>query len=241
MPFRMSSRPYLSFDLFPRRIDALYRHDIDGRLLGSNEWDTRPAPRMHLLRTPQGTILRCRSDLPDAQVRRLHELSDSEPAERAFEPLPARHDDYLDVLSDSAPVQRVWAGPVYLCADDVALPQVETIDVNEGNIDLLRGRFDDWLPDVARRRPFVARIVDGRAAAICASVRISATVHCAGVETHADVRGRGYGRDAVAGWARAVRSCGAVPFYSTSWSNAASMRLAERLGFVLVGTDFHLG
>jgi RimJ/RimL family protein N-acetyltransferase len=236
----MSSRPGLPFDLFLRRIDALYRHDADGRLLGSNEWDTRPAPCMHLLRTPQGAILRCRADLPDAQVRLLRELADSEPAERAFEPLPARHDDYLDVLSDTAPV-RVWAGPVYLCADDATLPQVETVDVDEGNIDLLRGRFDDWQPDVAKRRPFVARIMDGRAAAICASVRISAAVHCAGVETHADVRGRGYGRDAVAGWARAVRACGVVPFYSTSWSNAASIRLAERLGFVLVGTDFYLG
>lgn len=236
----MSSRPDLPFALFQRRIDTLYRHDDNGRLLGSNEWDSRPAPRMHLLRTRQGTILRCRADLPDAQVRRLRALADGEPTDRALEPRPLRYEDYLDVLSDIAPAQRVWAGPVYLCADDALLPQAATIDVDEENIDLLRGRFDDWLPDVAHRRPFVAQVVDGRAVAICASVRISTAVHCAGVETHADFRGRGYGRDAVAGWARAVRACGAAPFYSTSWDNAASMRLAERLGFTFVGTDFHL-
>lgn len=129
---------------------------------------------------------------------------------------------------------------VYLCAVPVAQPQGAIVDIDEGNADLLRGRFDDWLPDVAHRRPFVARIVDGRAAAICASVRISAAVHCAGVETHAEFRRRGYARDAVAGWARAVRARGAAPFYSTSWDNAASMHLAERLGFVRVGTDFHV-
>jgi GNAT superfamily N-acetyltransferase len=237
----MSSRPNLPFDLFLRRIDALYRHDAGGRLLGSNEWDSRPAPRMHLMRTPQGTILRCRADLPDAQVRRLRVLADGEPAGRALEPRPLRYEEYLNVLGDAAPVQHVWAGPVYLCADDAALPQATTIDVDEENIGLLRDRFDDWLPDVAHRRPFVARVADGRAAAICASVRISAAVHCAGVETHADFRRRGYGRDAVAGWARAVRALGAAPFYSTSWDNAASMHLVASLGFVRVGTDFHIG
>jgi hypothetical protein len=41
-------------------------------------------------------------------------------------------------------------------------------------------------------------------------------------------------------WARAVRAQGATPFYSTSWDNLASQRVADRLGFLPVGVDFHI-
>lgn len=228
------------FPLLLQRMDALYRVDERGRLIGTREWDSRPAPRMHLMRTAQGSILRCRADLEDAQIRRLHALCESEPRENAGAMQPARYDDYLDVLNAAAPVQRMWAGPVYRCAGEAPPPRVEPVAIGPLQADLLRGRFDDRLPDVEHRQPFVARLENGRATAICASVRISPAVHCAGVETHPAFRRRGHAYDAVAGWAGKVVARGAAPFYSTSWSNAASMRLAERLGFVLVGTDFHV-
>jgi predicted GNAT family acetyltransferase len=75
---------------------------------------------------------------------------------------------------------------------------------------------------------------------ICASVRISDAAHCAGVETQAGHRRRGHAVNAVAGWARAVQSLGAAPFYSTSWDNMASQGVARRLGLSLVGVDFHV-
>jgi hypothetical protein len=37
-----------------------------------------------------------------------------------------------------------------------------------------------------------------------------------------------------------VRALGATPFYSTSWENAASRRVAARLGFQLVASDLHI-
>jgi hypothetical protein len=60
------------------------------------------------------------------------------------------------------------------------------------------------------------------------------------VETRADHRRRGHAVNAVAGWARAARSWGATPFYSTSWDNVASQGIARRLQLSLVGVDFHL-
>jgi predicted GNAT family acetyltransferase len=65
-------------------------------------------------------------------------------------------------------------------------------------------------------------------------------VHCAGVETHHDHRQQGHALRAVSGWAAAVRRLGATPFYSTSWDNIASQRVASRLGFEMVGIDFHV-
>ena len=60
------------------------------------------------------------------------------------------------------------------------------------------------------------------------------------VHTVPEFRRRGYALAAVAGWAQAVRACGATPFYSTSWDNLASQRVAQRLGGQLVGADFHV-
>jgi 3-polyprenyl-4-hydroxybenzoate decarboxylase len=60
------------------------------------------------------------------------------------------------------------------------------------------------------------------------------------LQTRADRRRRGHAVNAVAGWARAVRSLGATPFYSTSWDNVASQGVAHRLQLSLVGVDFHL-
>jgi predicted GNAT family acetyltransferase len=75
---------------------------------------------------------------------------------------------------------------------------------------------------------------------VCASVRVTVDAHEAGVETHPDFRGRGQGARAVAAWATLVRESGAVPLYSTSWSNEASRRLASRLGLVQFGSDLHI-
>jgi predicted GNAT family acetyltransferase len=58
--------------------------------------------------------------------------------------------------------------------------------------------------DVPKAQPFMALIEGGRAVSICASVRISGAVHCAGVETHPDHRQRGYASEVVAAWAQAA-------------------------------------
>jgi len=37
-----------------------------------------------------------------------------------------------------------------------------------------------------------------------------------------------------------LRALGTTPFYSTSWDNEPSRHVAQRLGFQLVATDFHM-
>jgi RimJ/RimL family protein N-acetyltransferase len=227
----------VGLELARRRMEAMYRSDRRGRLTSINQWDGGAAPRIHLMRTTAGVICRFRSDLPDALVSRLEELCNREPAGEPLGELPAHYDRYLDLLSSHAPVERVWAGPAYLFERDLPL-DADAVSIDERNAELLRGGLDAWLPDVPHRRPFIAIVQDGRAVSICASVRISDSVHEAGVETRPEYRRRGYGANAVVGWARAVRSIGAAPFYSTSFENLASRRVAGRLGLSPAGVDF---
>jgi RimJ/RimL family protein N-acetyltransferase len=209
-------------------VGALYVHDARGRIVSSNEWRPAPAPRFHLGRTSEGLVRRFRADLPDALCAELEALGEVE-------------SEIARALAAHAPIERVWTGPAYALPADLApRPSARTIAIDATNADLLRGGFDAWLDDVPHRQPFLAALEDGRAVAVCASVRITAAAHEAGVETLAPARGRGHAADAVAAWADAVRRAGALPLYSTSSDNAASQRVAAKLGAQPIGTDFHV-
>jgi hypothetical protein len=221
------------------RLEALYYCDSRGRLVSVNEWNGSAAPRFHLMRTVRRSFGRYRADLADDLVVRLEELRAQEPTGRRQGELPGLHSKYLELLTLHAPVARAWAGPVFTFPDDITA-DVRTVSINETNEHLLRGGFDDWLPDIRYRQPFCAVVEDNRAVSICASVRITDAVHCAGVETLTGYRRRGYAACAVAGWALTVRSLGANPFYSTSWDNEASRRVAARLHLGPIGVDFHV-
>ncbi len=159
--------------------------------------------------------------------------------ERLSEPPPERPAHEREYLDAPAPTERVGAGPAFTFPEDLPAA-ADAVAIDERNAGLLQGGFEAWLADVPHRRPFMAVIEEGGAVAICASVRISRDVHCAGVETLPGRRGRGFGAAAVAAWARAVRGLGAAPFYSTSWDNLASRGLARRLALRLFGVDFHI-
>jgi hypothetical protein len=221
------------------RLEALYRCDHRGRMATVNEWHGRAAPRFHLLRTARESIGRYRTDLGDDLVACLEHSRVQEQTERQPCKLPALYSKYLELLSSHAPIVRVWAGPVFVFPDNM-VTAVHTVSINDTNGHLLRGGFDDWLQDIRHRRPFIAVVENNRAVSICASVRISDAVHCAGVETLVEHRKRGHAANAVAGWALAVRALGAAPFYSTSWENEPSQRVAARLHLAKVGVDFHV-
>lgn len=227
-------------DLLTQRVETLYVTGERGRIVCTNEWDARPAPRFHVMLTAYGAIARCRGDVPDDLAHELEAICRHEPACAPGPGLPAGRTELLEALGDHAGIEQVWCGPAYLLPSNARLEAGTVVPIDQGNAQLLEHGFADWLADAPHRQPFVAVVDDGRAAAICASVRISPAVHCAGVETHADHRRRGFALRAVAGWAEAVRALGATPFYSTSWDNIASQRVAGRLGFEMVGVDFHV-
>jgi hypothetical protein len=227
----------IGLGLMLARIAALYQCDHRGRLVSLNQWDGGPPPRFFLMRTPHNVVCRFRADLPDDLVGLLEDLGRQEPKPPGM--LPALYQRYLDVLSAQAPVDRVWAGPAYICSQDL-MPSTSVVPISEGNAELLRSGFSHWLPDVPHRQPFMAVVEKEQAVSICASVRISPAAHCAGVETQNGYRQRGYAASAVAAWATAVRARGATPFYSTSWENRSSQRVADRLELSLVGVDFHI-
>lgn len=221
-----------------QRLEALYRCDGRGRTLTLNQWDDGVPPRLHLQRAlGGGTLCKLRHDLPDDLAAALMEQCALEPELTEPQRLPAVADRCLALLSECASVQDVRTGPVFGFPQSL-VESGSTVLVEPDDAGLLRGMLDEWLPDVGRRRPFVAALGGRLAVAVCASSRMSDGAHEAGVETHPAHRRRGYASAAVARWAQEVRECGARPFYSTTWDNAGSRALAARLGLELVAVDF---
>jgi RimJ/RimL family protein N-acetyltransferase len=224
--------------LVAARFDTLYE-TADGALICTNSWERRPAPRFHLILSASGPLIRFRGDVPPEVAGRLEALAAAEAWDPHLAGPPATLARYVEALDAQAPITSIWSGPAFAMLHDIH-PWAPVVDISEANAGLLTGKLAEWLPDIPYRRPFVAVAHDAKAVSLCASVRISPAVHCAGVETHPEHRQRGHALAAVSGWAHAVQELGATPFYSTSWENLASRRVAARLGFQPVATDLEI-
>jgi hypothetical protein len=219
-------------------VEALFTHDGAGDLVSVNEptvGDT-PAPRFFLGVTEDGCLLRFRNDLSAALRAELIVGAREEHAGVAIPPVATR---YEDIVGRDAPANKTWAGPAFTFP--ARLPAVfGTTLIDASTASLLEPLLSPWIPDVSACQPMVVMVVGGKAVSICASVRITDDAHEAGVDTAPLHRGRGYAAQVVATWANVVRETGRVPFYSTSWRNAASRSVARKLSLIHFGNDLHI-
>ena len=180
---------------------------------------------------------RLRADLARDLTNRLTVLLARETPTGVDSRPPVHQAEYDELL---VPVSERREGLAFATAKPPNIGAA-AVPVNAANASVLKPLMADWLPDVPHRIPFMAVVVDGAAVAVCASVRITASAHQAGVQVHPAHRQKGHGRTVVAAWACAVHSLGARPLYSTTWDNVASRAVAESLGFELHGGDIHVG
>lgn len=206
---------------------TVHPSDGEGRLVGD-------APHLFVLRAPGALICRSHVELPDALVFEL--------AERLARPRgsPAswtvETGDLLAALSRWAPIQSVFAGPVYQFGPQI--PETECVVLKPEDARLLRAEMPEWVPVLEGGAPMAAVMAGGRVVSLCASVGISARLHCAGVETAPRHRGLGYAARSVAGWARLVRALDAEPSYETTFDNLSSQGVAARLGLRVIASTF---
>jgi RimJ/RimL family protein N-acetyltransferase len=239
-------------DVTKRNVEALFTHDVSGRLLLVNETTAdgslsgKPAPRFYLGRSRAGCVWRFRASSPASVVRELEEVVARElpwsgDVERDRDPIG--RSDYARILRSVAR-DDVWSGPFYGMTNeqDEHDEQHRVVRIDSSNAELLLAKhLGEWIDVALEWQPmFVSLNDDGDAVALCASVRRTNDAHTAGVETAPSFRRQGFALAAVRAWLRGVRALGLLPIYSTSWDNLASQGLAARLGLVMLGTDFHL-
>ena len=89
--------------------------------------------------------------------------------------------------------------------------------------------------------PWAMALLDGRIVSICHTPRpmTERTAEC-GVWTHPDYRGRGLATEVAAAWADVLHATGRFLFYAHDARNAASQRVAARLGLRPIGRIWRL-
>jgi RimJ/RimL family protein N-acetyltransferase len=85
----------------------------------------------------------------------------------------------------------------------------------------------------ARNAPCIGTLVDGRVVSIAHSSRQTPAACELGVDTLPEARRQGYAATATTLWTAIVQQKGLVPIYSASAGNAASLHLAQSVGYVL--------
>lgn len=229
-------------ELLRLQVEALFTHDIDGRIRSTNEPNGRPAPRFFLSRSNAGNLWRYRYDLPAALVQELEHLALAEPVVADLRTPPVNDAAFRRLLEAHRPIQQSFIGPAYAFPEVIAEP-AGVITLSPSEADMLRPLWPndpDLHAEVEARQPCIAILEGSSAAAICFCARITSQAAEAGVETLQPYRGRGYASAVVAAWALAIRRLGRIPLYSTSWDNVASQGVARRLGLRMYGVDFSL-
>ena len=221
-------------------VEALFMHDENGRMLRVNVAEHIDAPRFFLGRSPSGVVVRFGATLSDEIADELTELSKEESLDITTRD-PVHAADYLKILEQHSPIKGVFHEQAFDFPDALQPTASENVvTITNDNADLLHPDFEEWLADIPISQPFVAVVHDGRVVSLSASVRITPRAHECGIETLPDYRGKGLAQIAATTWAVRVRELESTPLYSTMWDNAASQRVAAKIGCHHFGTDFYV-
>lgn len=216
---------------------ALFVQNEDRELVCVNDWHRRPAPVYWMGFSHKGIVWRFRMDVAvetRAEIERLIGDESTDPSLR----WPKHHDSYCALLHEA----RATSGPTYRLSAHSARSDHSVRRVSLADAAVLRGSgLEAWIPDIPHQQPMFVSLEDGRAVAVCASVRTTPIADEAGVESLPRSRRRGHATAAVAAWSQAVLGAGKVPLYSTTWDNLASQAVARHLGSVAFGWEYRVG
>jgi hypothetical protein len=222
------------------RHSLLYRRDHTGCLLETNEpfgpGDLAPLAHIALsrdlavfaFRAGLGSDLLLQFERSLKAVRPVHDLTD-----RSI-------DAVIWTLVEQIPaVKSVVSGPVYVVAEPPAVP-FGAVRVDPNDPRLLIAHYPNTAEGLRFMQPCWAIPVDGRAVAVCRSVRVHGMHREAGADTLAEFRLRGYGTDVVAAWALDLLKADLVPLYSTNWENIGSLGIARKLKMKQLAVEFRI-
>ena len=213
---------------------TLFLLDGAGHIRGTREPDPEPGPLFALIRGRTSCAWAVRADVPQEIAEELDRLAREEPTVADFRDAPVHAERYRALAGG-----EVYSGPAFAFPETVEEPDA-TVLLDE--VRLLARHFSGWTAaEIPGRSPVVAVVEDGHAVSVCFCARRSDTAAEAGLETAAEYRGRWLGPQVAAAWALAVRASGRIPLYSTSWSNAASLSVARKLGLVAYASGWSLG
>jgi hypothetical protein len=226
-----------------------FTFDAQGRMIHENSPNRTVGRRFSFAGCRDGNLAVVRADVPESVAHELVHLVASEPPLSSPDSEAIHLDEYRELLRvGRAPIEHqhglLWVFPGKL------IRQIPTELVwsgtSEGN--RLLQRLSDSMPvsfmEAGFRtqedlwEPWCIAMADGEIASIAETARIGPGGSEVGVDTVLQLRGKGFGAAATAGWSRHPGIAHGWRFYSTGRENTSSRRLTERLGLRPLGSTF---
>ena len=216
-------------------LETAFVFDGEHRITSTREPNPSLSVRFVLARGAGSVAWAVRTDVNAAVASELDQFAASEPvlAGGNWEAPPVHAERYEELLaSDFAEVD---AGPLFEFPADLVAPDGIVAVTAERD---LATHFHGWIVGEIKngRTPVMAIVEDNAPVSICFCARRSNTAAEAGVDTAESFRKRGYAARVTAAWALALRARKMTPLYSTSWTNAASLGVARKLGLITYGS-----
>lgn len=220
-----------------------------GRIVRENDPDASRGPRFYLGGSPEGNAWAIHEDVPPETTRALDDLAMSEPPLGAASGEPRHVDEYRALLG---PDVNVTTGLAYVLDVpphlDPFVPLVRS-GTPEG-ARLVDRLARNGMPEALREsgfasttdfwEPWCVALYEEGIGAITFTSRLGDEAVEAGTVTVPALRRRGLATAATAGWATHPDLEERVRFYSTAQANAASQRVARRLGARFVGATYRI-
>lgn len=216
----MEKKRYLNTQLLQMHIDCMFTKDIKGNLRKVSEpWGARvDAPLVFIGETIDGEVrIKHRATVSQKMAQRLAKAS------LGLGGMPINYSVQKEINYSQIPKSVFNENCVLL---------------SNTNIDSFAlGEFA-WLQnEVVFAQPCAGYVLHGEVISVCRSVRIG-SAHEAGIETSVNHRQKGYAKQVLFAWAKAVYDLGAVPLYSHAAENKASRQLAKSAGLQKYATTY---
>lgn len=219
------------------QLRTLFALNSQGRILAAQEPGAPPGPLLSIVRSETQCVWAVGVEVPSHVAEELDHLLATEPPIRDLRSAPINADRCASILQHAFG-PGIKANLTQSDGPAFTFSRVSTFaEGHDAQVVLIQddatiqSQFADWETGeiVAGRAPVFAIIEGGRPVSMCFCARRSAEAAEAGLETLISHRGRGFGTRVAAAWGQAVRESGRVPLYSTSWTNAASLAVAQKL------------
>lgn len=237
-------------ELLRFQVETCFVLSKSGRILSENEPTPSAGPRLYFAACGEGYLAVFRDDVPEDLAEEMLSFLRRQPPLFA---VPATVADALaGYLSAQEPVTSVEASIVYTLPK-AGSPQTSPLficsDSEEGSMlldQLDREGFPQHLKESGFAMPddlwapWCVALDGGEIAAMAFAARLAPHGAEVGVVTFPAFRGRGFAVAVTSKWASLPQLLGRELFYSTSTTNAASQRVAEKMGLARVGLGLRI-
>ena len=238
-------------DLIKIHAETLFVLTESGRIHSENKPDMSGGPRFYLAGWESGNVFHIHRDVADVTAQALATLASDEPPLFVSHGEPRYLDEYVELLAASE--AQVGKGLNYVFPGEFTYDHPAPLVMSgtpEGDRLVKEMTTNDSIPDGLKSigfhtpadiwEPWCFALHDGEIASIGETVRMGSAGVEVGVDTPPELRGRGYGAAATAGWALHPAIRDRVRFYGHARSNDSSRRVTERLGLRYIGASLRI-